>query len=544
MFRVASSAVLLAGGGVIHLRSAATSSPTPPRLLLLYYGALTASFMASLGIAGLLRAGRGRRSPVLGDLQIIMDTCVTSVLVYATGGQDSVLTFLFPLNTLYAAALVSAPAGYAVAVTGAAAFAGLVALQVTGVVARVEEVALLDRDAVSVVTATAGANMLVALLAGQLTEQLRRSGDTLQQTRVDLGALRRLHTAMVSSVASGLVSTDPDGRVALMNPAAERILGLSAGEAAGRAFQNILGGAPSDWDGAWEERYQRPDGVVRHLAVTSARLQDDAGVRIGSVMTLMDVTEQRQLEAAILHSRQLATVGQFAAGLAHELRNPLGSMLGCVELLEASTPRDGDDARLLGIVHREADRLAHLVGDFLAYARPAEPQVSRLDVSLLLSEMAFELAKDGTLRVRVETRCPEGLFLRADSGQVRQVLWNLLRNAAEASPPDALVVVSANRSSMGGRPGITLSVRDHGAGLPAGARERLFEPFFTTKAKGTGLGLAIVHRIVQQHGGLVTLQEPEGPGTCFSVTLPEDDGTLPPVSPEAPPSEDGQRLGA
>lgn len=524
-----SSAVLLVGGGVIHIR---TSNLQVNQATGIYYSALGLMFVLSLVIAGLLRSRPPWATSWLADAQVTSDIVVYALLVLATGGQDSVLTFLFPLNTLYSAALVSAAAGYTVAATGSASFALLVALQMTGVLPRLDEPGLpFDRDPITVVTATAGANLLVAMLAGQLSDQLRRSAETLQRTRVDLGELRTLHAAMVTSVASGLVSTNPEGVVQLLNPAAEKILGQDSNHCVGQPVTHLLHGASGAFEGSWMEAYHSPAGSVRHLAVTASALKDTKGNLRGTVFTFTDVTEQRMMEEAVAQSRQLATVGQFAAGLAHELRNPLGSMLGCVELLQ-STSKEADNVRLLGIIHREAERLATLVTDFLSYARPSPSHLARVHLAPLLQEMAEDVARDSQLAAHVTVTCSSNLYVRADSSQLRQVMWNLLRNAAQAGPPGSPVEVLASRTFLGKRPAITLQVRDHGEGLPPQARQRLFEPFFTTRPKGTGLGLAMVHRIVEQHQGQVGVTDVLGPGACFYVTLLEHDGSFPPMTDE------------
>ncbi|MBI5495479.1 MAG: hypothetical protein HY904_10685 [Deltaproteobacteria bacterium] len=534
VFRVASALVLLVGGAAIHLR--APSSVQMPSAAL-FYGSLAGAFILSLVIATWLRA-RPRAAPgVLGDLQLLTDLVVTTLVVYATGGQDSLLTFLYPLNTLFAAALVSRPAGYGVAATGAATYAVMVALMVVGILPRPDEPGVpFDREAVSVLTATVGANVLVAMLGGQLSEQVRASGERLDRARTDLAALQSLNTAVVTSLPSGLLSVNRAGLVQALNPAALATLGITAPAAEGLSVGRLLpelGAMP--WDGR-ELRYQHPDGRVRQLAVAATPLQGDAAAG-GAVVVIQDVTEQRRLEAAVARSERLATVGQFAAGLAHELRNPLGSMIGCVELLQQGASQDGDQARLLSIIHREAERLAGLVHAFLLYARPQPPQPERLDAAALLREVAEDFERDPGCGVCVQVDAPDTLPLRADGAQLRGVLWNLLRNAAEASPQGGTLRLRAEPATLRAAEAVTFTVRDDGPGVPPEDAAKLFEPFFTTRPGGTGLGLAIVHRVVEAHGGLVGLQQAGGPGAVFYVTLPAQPPAPAPEPPGAPAGE-------
>jgi two-component system sensor histidine kinase PilS (NtrC family) len=525
--------VVLVGGGVIHIRSVV---PPPSAPIVLFYGALGGAFLLSLTIAALIRAQPGRAQGLLADLQLLSDMVITTLLIYATGGQDSVLTFLYPLNTLYAAALVSRPTGYTMAAAGAASFAALVGLGVVGVIPRLDEPGVpFDREAVSVVTATAGANFLVAMLGGQLSEQLRTSAQTLRQTKLDLRELQSLNTAMVDSLFSGLISLDSRGVVQLINPAALGLLGVDSAAILSQPLRSILPGVdvghrpPGD---TTEVVYQHPDGKPRILTVVISPLHGGGGSHAGAVVSFQDVTNQRQLEQAMALSRRLATVGQFAAGLAHELRNPLGSMIGCVELLQQGARHTGDpdQERLLSIIQREAQRLARLVQDFLLYARPQPPQPVRVDVMEFLQEVAFDWSRDPLAATApVEVLGKPGPVLQADTSQLRQVLWNLLRNAAQVSTSNAPITLRAEETSLAGRPAVSIWVEDQGPGVPEPVARRLFEPFFTTNPQGTGLGLATVHRIVEAHGGTVGLRSSGGPGAAFHVTLPKEGPSPSPV---------------
>ncbi len=510
--------VILTGGAVLNLRGGA--HPAAPGTL--FYATLALAFVVSLGFAALLRYGHPAAAGPLGDLQLITDVAVTTLLVYSTGAQDSVLTFLYPLNTLYAAPLVSRPAGYAVAASGAACLAGVVALSVVGVLPRPDEPGMsYEQDAVGVVTATAGANFLVAMLGGQLSDQLRASAQTLRQTRLDLQTQQALNTAMVHSLKSGLLSVDGDGRVQVANPSALVVLGRAMEDVAWRPVEEVLQGALPRPGGASVERtYTLPDGTQRVVDVSVEELRNTP--RPGAVVTLEDVTDQRRLEAAMALSQRLASVGQFAAGLAHELRNPLGSMIGCVELLQQSTraSQDADGERLLSIIHREAERLAALVQEFLVYARPQPPNLQPVDLLALLLDVAEGCNKDPELGATVRVASNQPLTIQADAAQIRQVLLNLVQNAAHVSPPGEPVVLRVDRDTLGVQAAATITVEDRGPGVVAEVAARLFEPFFTTNPQGTGLGLAIVHRITEAHGGMVGLKRPGGPGAVFTVTLP------------------------
>jgi two-component system sensor histidine kinase PilS (NtrC family) len=236
------------------------------------------------------------------------------------------------------------------------------------------------------------------------------------------------------------------------------------------------------------------------------------------------------MEERVARSERLADLGQVAAGLAHELRNPLASMMGSVELLRGA-PLGSEDRRLLDIVLREGGRLAQLVSDFLAFARPAPPRRSLFDLGGLAAE-ALEAFEHDPAAAGVELRrALQATPATGDPDQLRQVLWNLLLNAAQALPaasapgrPRGWIEVSCAPLPGGGA---GLSVQDDGPGVAPGDQERIFTPFFTTKPAGTGLGLATVHRIVDAHGGALTLDSRPGQGARFSVQLPAPGGEQP-----------------
>jgi two-component system sensor histidine kinase PilS (NtrC family) len=238
----------------------------------------------------------------------------------------------------------------------------------------------------------------------------------------------------------------------------------------------------------------------------------------GLAILFEDQTALREMQEAVRRGDRLAAVGQLAAGLAHELRNPLASMSGAVELLSRGRGLSDAERRLMEIVMREAERLNALVTDFLAFARPTATQLQPTDVAALADETlgVFRHSPSAT-RIELLRSGATSLRVMADPAQLRQVLWNLLQNAADAmkGEGDITVDVGLTATSL-----CRIAVADSGPGIPAADVEHLFEPFFTTKPQGTGLGLAFVHRMVEAHGGRVEVQSAPGQGATFSVLLP------------------------
>jgi len=237
-------------------------------------------------------------------------------------------------------------------------------------------------------------------------------------------------------------------------------------------------------------------------------------------------------------AERLAALGRLAAGLAHEIRNPLGSIAGSIELLRTGGTLDGEDQKLCEIVERETARLNDLVGDMLDLSRPRAPTKLIVDLAMTARDLVTLAAKSGRGGdVGVRYQGPRAAPVRADPAQVRQVVWNLMRNAIQASAPGEEVLVRVRDAVGGAR---LLEVSDHGPGIPLEARQRLFDAFFTTRAHGMGIGLAVVKRIVDDHGFTVEVDSGEGRGTTFRVLIPAS-SALPADSVEdaveAPPSE-------
>jgi two-component system sensor histidine kinase HydH len=241
------------------------------------------------------------------------------------------------------------------------------------------------------------------------------------------------------------------------------------------------------------------------------------------------------LEVATLRAEQaerLAALGRLAAGLAHEIRNPLGSIAGSIELLRTGGTLSGEDQKLCEIVERETARLNDLVGDMLDLSRPRAPIRTTVDLAVTardLTTLAAKSGRGGDVLVRYDG--PRAAPVLADAAQMRQVVWNLMRNAIQASAPGDEVLVRLGEGPTGGR---ELSVSDHGPGISTTARRRLFDAFFTTRAHGMGIGLAVVKRILDDHGFTIEVESGDGRGTTFRVSIPRESAPTALVDEERP----------
>jgi two-component system sensor histidine kinase PilS (NtrC family) len=267
--------------------------------------------------------------------------------------------------------------------------------------------------------------------------------------------------------------------------------------------------------------YRRPDGRGEiELGLGATHLETPGG-RAGFLFSFQDVTKIKKLERDASMQQRLAAVGEMAAGIAHEIRNPLASMSGSIQILRHELPLTAEQEQLMDIVLRESERLNNTIRSFLAYARPQRFAIARLDVRRALSDAALLLRNSADVGENhvIEVDVPPGeLWYEADEGQIKQIVWNLATNGIRAMPDGGRLRLSAAADTATG--GVTVAVQDEGIGIAPEDLDGLFQPFHGSFAKGSGLGLAIVHRIVTDYHGEIQVASKPGTGTTVSVRLP------------------------
>ncbi len=495
------------------------------------FATIVAGFVLTIASAAAIR---GRFAAGWGWVQIALDMAIVTSLVRFSGGGESIFVFLYVPVAVYAALIYGRIPGYAAAVGAALLYGGLL-------VSGAGHPGTPPPEALRVAMwgGQSSGLLLVVMLANALMGERDRTRRALRERTRDLRSLQRLHARTVESLNSGLATLDRDGRVTSMNPEAERITGVAAHSAAGVPFDEVLPGALAaleaiGWEGAGERsqlEFRDPAGATHFIGLSSSTLRSADGADDGRVVIFQDVTRIVEMEQALRRGERMAAIGELSARLAHEIRNPLAAISGSIEMLEQVEGDASDAARLRGIVARETERLDLLITDFLRYARPAPPDRVRVELAPVVEEIGamLEAARSGGgTEFRVERHVPAGLALWADEGQLRQVLWNLWRNAEEAMPAGGEISIEARAlppqaAARGGRRGnepegsVEIVIADRGVGIPEDHLERVFEPFFTTKKEGTGLGLATVHRIVESNDGEIAVESRPGEGTRFRL---------------------------
>jgi two-component system sensor histidine kinase PilS (NtrC family) len=385
--------------------------------------------------------------------------------------------------------------------------------------------------------------LVVGLLASRLSDR-RTSGEQLKQAAKSLANLRALHERIVESIRSGLITTDMEGRIYTFNSAASEITGFSAEEMRGKTIFSLFGDIRQPIElslqavneGEQQPRFEAdlvtPEGFAVRIGFGVSELFSEENEVTGLIITFQDLTEIRSMEESVRRKDRLAAVGRVGAGLAHEIRNPLGAMRGAIQVLESNTPPESIQADLMNIILRESDRLSNIITNFLSYARPKVGDHSESDIREAIKDTLTLLSHSPDVRkdhVLASDLPPTPLFITADISQLKQVFWNLARNSIQAMPEGgrlrvAVEAVPNNR--------IKIVFEDTGSGMSPEQVEQLFEPFSNSTSGGTGLGLSIVYQIIRDHGGTINVRSIEEEGTRITIELPRESKI-----PAAPPKD-------
>ncbi len=487
------------------------------------------------------------RQPWLVDLQFACDALIVTSFVSMTGGITSYFPALYVLPVIDASTVQRRRGAMTIAVLSILLHGAIVLAQyqgplLPGVAAWLHDVPLMlprPRVALYMLATNSFGLLAVAFLSGSLAEGLRRADVRLERASAEIANLQAFNQHVIDSLASGLVTIDPSGRVLTFNPAAQQITGQPAAGAIGREVGDVLqlpadfaAALKADVGGARSRRtdfsFRRPDGRPIEIGLSATDLVSPGG-RQGLLITFQDVTEIRKLQRERWMQQRLAAVGEMAAGIAHEIRNPLASMSGSIQVLRQELPLTAEQAQLMDIVLRESERLNDTIRSFLAYARPQRFRIARLDLARVLHDTALLLRNSAEMHpehgVDVDVPAAE-VWYEADEGQIRQIVWNLSTNGLRAMPSGGRLRLSAgwrpgSRDEAPGEGGsVVIEVEDQGVGIPPDQIEAMFEPFRGGFARGTGLGLAIVHRIVSDYDGAIEVKSQPGSGTTVRVRLP------------------------
>ena len=458
----------------------------------------------------------------LAYFQLLVDTIFITAIIYTTGGIESIFSFLYILTIINGSIILYRKGGMIIASSSSILYGLLLDLHYYDVIHPFGSRLSYPFEYQSayifyIIVVNIAAFYLVSFLSSYPSEQARKSRVELRVKQHDIIKLEALNEWIIRSITSGLITLDSQYRIILFNPAAEEIFNIKANRAIGSKILDILPflnshlGNGAGFDQKTKKSYPfidlpylRPDGKSIFLRFSISPLNIPEGDQKGQILFFQDMTEMKQIEDEMKKVEGLALVGELAAGIAHEIRNPMASISGSIQMLKEGLTEDDVNNRLMDITLREINRLNNLVNDFLLFARPKQASLREFDLNQLIIESLelFKKSENWTEKMRIETDFHGPVNLESDPEKIRQVLWNLFLNAGDAMPNGGSLYIDTDmvdgqeflesRQKM-----VKISVRDTGEGFTKKALNHLFTPFFTTKEVGSGLGLATVKRVVE-----------------------------------------------
>jgi two-component system sensor histidine kinase PilS (NtrC family) len=483
---------------------------------------------------------------LLAYVQLTFDVIFVTALIYVTGGIESIFSFMYILTIIYAAIILYRRGGFLIASASSICYGSLLDLQYFGVVHP------FYTRAAELMTYSIGyyfytllmniaAFFVVAFLSSYLAEELRRSSVKLEAKQYDLDQLELLNRNIVQSINSGLVTLNSSLKITYVNPAAELVSGFNSreleGSYIGDIFPEIVSYLQLSENGGGINKVQRlegtditfmrRDGAKLNLGFSQSILRDPGGNEFGLILIFQDLTEFRQMQEQVRRMDRLAVAGELAAGIAHEIKNPLASLSGSIQMLGDELEFGPVQQRLMDITMREAERINALVNEFLFFSRPDKTVDQAVEVNEVINDTLemFKNSPELSRPIRIEKKLAENLWVYIDSQRLQQVIWNLVLNAVqEMKNRGRLSVATAKRTEEGSgnaqKQLAEISISDTGPGILSENQMKVFDPFYTTKEQGTGLGLTIVHRIVENYGGKIFLESDGHNGTTFILHFP------------------------
>ncbi|MEO8338159.1 MAG: ATP-binding protein [Nitrospirota bacterium] len=473
-------------------------------------------------------------------VQVGIDFFLETVLVARTGGIESPFAVLYVMTVAVASLVPRRRVGLLAACFCIILFGILTNIQFHGLIEGwgwLPPSRLTMPETFQTFGVYALALLVVGILGGTLTERLQQVDQSLREKEQGLTRLQAFHENIVHSISSGVFTADAMGCVTSFNPAAQEATGYTIAHVAGRPWREVFNWHPTQesdeqLNGAvstttrFEVECKRADGNRLILGMTLSPLHEQ-GKQAGLVGVFKDLTQIRDLEEEMRRKDWLASLGEMSAGMAHEIRNPLGALAGAMQMLRKDATGDETNCRLMDIAIREATRLDNIITEFLQYARPPALNLAEHDLNKVLAETLDLVQHEARTRtnITIMTSLATGtLAALVDQDQIRQVFWNMATNAFEAMPEGGQLTISTScrHVDAGGRKGdvIEIAFQDTGEGIPKQNLDKIFLPFFTTKKEGSGLGLAAVHRIVDLHEGWIKVESQERHGSRFVVCIP------------------------
>jgi len=473
--------------------------------------------------------------PVVGIwILMVVDVALEIAFLHYSGGATSQFSLVFCLTIIAGAFLLQVPGGLGMALLASVGYICYGLLESKGIVTPSGLDSIENQSPYGYLKTYMHVTLffLVGAVGGFLAERTRLKGRQLQNAETELKRLKIDTDNILKNMSSGVLVVDSKRRVLTINPVAEQILEVRERDVVSMDVEEAFGPAMQalskelvrtlESDEARKRHEMTIDRKGRHplpIGISISQLKDDHHAKTGIIAVFQDISEVRAMQEQVRKADRLAAIGQLSAGIAHEIRNPLASISGSIELLSNELNVDGENLRLMELIVKESDRLDGIINDFLEFARLRPPTSDEVSVEDCIDDIAVLLINNTGINCRIDKDISDecrSLLVRFDEEQMKQVFLNLGINACEAMRDGGRLTICArilaDRS-------LCIAFQDEGPGISDEARSLLFEPFYTTKAGGTGLGLAIANKIVEGHGGRIEVRNRDEGGAEFAVVF-------------------------
>lgn len=533
--RVAIVTFLLGLATFVEVKGMETLSSLSVSIL---FKAILLTYILSIGYLFLLKYMRNLPWNIY--VQSFCDVVLVTGMVYATGGIQSIYSIFYPLVIIYSVLFLGRRGGFVIA-SMAGLFYGLFAdLEYYGVIYPISSIPDLGHapDAayffMRMITHIISF-YFIAFVSSFVVEQEKKARTLLAEKQSAFEQLDLLHRSIIESVDTGILTVNLMGQIKSFNRAAAEITGLPFRKVENLFISDVFPSFPPLPGEKNPDRYRQTtrtrfeadfhtaDGRNLSLGGSLSSLRDPRGLIIGNIIVFQDLTEINEMRESLEKSRRLAFIGEMAAGLAHEIRNPLASMSGSIQMLGQDLSHSETHRKLMQIILRGKDQLEGFLRDFLMLARPAPGIQEEVDLKDLIMDVidSLHFVPDWHEPVQIDLRLEDGpLSLHANRTEARQVLWNVILNALQAMPEGGTLTVEAHGCRDAAREGVEIRIEDTGVGIEPGRLPKIFEPFYTTRDTGTGLGLAVVSRILAGYEGKIDIRSEEGRGTVCTLWFP------------------------
>src|SRR4030042_202702 len=454
--------------------------------------------------------------------QLLLDVIFEIILIYITGGIESWFSFTLILTVISSSIVLNKSAGYIIATCSSVLYGSIVTLPFYRSPPITSEGLTDEKDYLYKLFVHIISFYLTAYLSGYLSSRLEKTTQKLEKKDLDLRDLEFFSREVVESLPSGLFTTNISGNVLIFNRAAERITGIRKGSIIGQRIDSVLPFFKFPFSEGRKEDIIIVEGVQKIIGLGISTLRGIDESTKGFIVIFQDLTQLKRLETEMKQKEKWAAIGELSSNIAHEIRTPLASLKGSIEMLKEDSVSKNYKKRLMEIALNEMERLDRIITDFLTYSRPTPPEFKRFELHGMLDE-TLELLRNveqNTGGVSIRKNYSGTLEVNADPQKMRQVFWNFGINEIEAMPEGGELIISTRNTDRVGE----ITFKDFGAGIDGKDIERIFYPFFTTKEQGTGLGLSIAYRIIEEHKGSINVRSSPGVGTIFEIILPKTDG--------------------